>query len=139
MHALAVAAQYVLRREAGERPRRDEAQKRMDAEHLAAGAEIADGAESVAAEQHALLLPPQRDLAPQPVPRDRNGVEGRARDALERRLVVRHAEPRGQGGRVAAVPVEELDHTGRLAELPDVLLHPRRVDRIEDPDASLRA
>src|SRR5438309_4880991 len=111
----------------------------MHAEQLAGRDEVAHRPERVAAQEHLLLRPPQRDLAPEAVPHDRDRVERRAGDALEGRLVERDAEPPGERGAVAPVPVEELDHAGRLAEGADPLIHSWRVDRIEDPDAALGA
>ena len=136
--SFAVAAEDMSRREAREHLRRREAKERVDAELLAAGAEVADRAERVAAEEHPLLRPPERHLAPDPVAGDRRRVERRTRNALERHDVVRHAEPRREGGAVAPVPVEELDHSGRLAQGPNPLVHSGRVDGIDEPDAALR-
>src|SRR5919198_6722351 len=69
---------------------------------------------------------------------DSDRVERPTGNAVERRLVARDAESLGERGRVAPVPVEELDHAGRLAERADPLLDSRRVDRVEDPDPVLR-
>src|SRR5919109_151982 len=104
-----------------------------------ATAEAPSGGGSVAAEEHPLLRPPQRDLPPEPVARDRYRVERRSGDTLEGDDVVRHAEAAGEGGAVAAMPVEELDHARGLAEPSDPGLDAGRVDGIEDPHPSLGA
>src|ERR687888_2106737 len=70
---------------------------------------------------------------------DSDRVERPTGNAVERRLVQRDAEPLGERGRVAPVPVEELDHAGRLAERADPLLDSRGVVRVKDPDTALRA
>ena len=49
----------------------------------------------------------------------------------------RHAEPLGQLGAVAVVPVDQLDHAGRLAERANALLDAVAVDRVDQPDAAV--
>src|SRR5204863_1656573 len=51
--------------------------------------------------------------------------------------VVRHAKALRERGAVARVPVEELDHAGRVARGTHAFLHPLLVDRIHQPDAAL--
>ena len=68
--ALAVPEEQVLRLEAAERaPRRGQAQERVNAERLAAGEEVAEAPERVAADEDPSLGPPQGDLAPDAAPR----------------------------------------------------------------------
>ena len=50
---------------------------------------------------------------------------------------MRNAQTRGDGGAVAAVPVEQLQRAGRPAERPHALVEPIEVDRVDHPDAAL--
>jgi hypothetical protein len=52
---------------------------------------------------------------------------------------MRDAEARRERGAVAGVPVDELQHPGRLAERADALLDPVAVDRVDEPHAAVRA
>jgi DNA polymerase (family 10) len=127
-----MAEQNVLRLEAGERPlRREEAEQRMDSERLALGAEVAEAAERVGADEDPLLREPEGDLLPDSPVEDRARLEpvGSFED------VERNPEPRGDCGAVALVPVEELDDPGRFAERADPLVQSWAVDGVRQPDA----
>ncbi len=50
---------------------------------------------------------------------------------------MRDAEPPGDGGAVAVVPVEQLDDPGGLPELPDAVVELGPVDDVEEPDAAV--
>jgi len=49
---------------------------------------------------------------------------------------MRDAQPLGEHAAVAAVAVDELDHTGRRARRTNALLDAVRVDRVEQSDAA---
>jgi DNA polymerase (family X) len=135
--ALAVPEEHVLRLEAGEGPaRRSQAEERMHAEGLSGRAEVADAAERVGADEDPLGGKPERDLAPEFVPDDRDRLERRVGHAVEGRYVERDAEASRHGGAVALVAVEELDHGARLAELGDSLVDPGRVEDVGQPDGA---
>src|SRR6266545_7722113 len=106
----------------------------MDAEPLAAGAEVACSAEDVRADEHALGRPPERDLSPAAAHADRQELERPER--LLRHDVMRDAESVRERGAVAVVPVEELDDSGRRSRGTDALLQSVHVDRIDKPDAA---
>ena len=93
-------------------------------------------AERVGADEDPALRPPERDLLPPAAAEHRQEPERRLRQR-QRDDVERHAEPRGQRGAVAVVPVDQLDHAGRLAERADALLDAVAVDRIGQPDAAV--
>src|SRR5262245_24991031 len=135
VHALPVAAEDVLGLELRERPRRGQAQERVDAERLAAEREeVRHRPERVGADEHAPLGPPQRRLPPLASLDERDRFE-RA-DIDERDDVVRHAEPAGEGRAVARVAVEQLDHARWLTERAYPLVDDAvAVDRVDKPDA----
>ena len=137
MAALAVSAEDVERLEAGKgASRRLEAEERVDADRLTWGAEILHGAERVAHDEDLLLSEPEGDLAPEPAPDDRDHLERRVGDSVERGRVERDAEASCDDRAVALVTVEELDHASRLTELPDPLVDPRSVENVRQPDGA---
>src|SRR4029079_12739340 len=87
-------------------------------------------------EQEPTLRPPERRLAPPAQLNDRAQLERRPWERA-RHDVVWHAEAARDGRAVAAVPVEQLHDTGRLAELSDPLVQLRPVDDVEEPDVSV--
>jgi hypothetical protein len=50
---------------------------------------------------------------------------------------MRHAQPRSERRRVAAVPVEELQHGARRTERRHARIDAGEVDRIDEPDAAV--
>jgi hypothetical protein len=52
--------------------------------------------------------------------------------------VKRNAEPFGEAATVAVVTVEQLEDAGRLARRANSLLDALAVDRVDEPDSSLR-
>ena len=136
MAALAVSAEDVERVETGEGPaRRLEAQKRVDADRLVRGAEVAHRAERVADGEDPLGREPQGDFLPEPAADDRDHFEGRAGDAGEGRFVERNADSACDRGAVAVVAVEELDDGLRLAaELCDALVDAVSIQDVRQPD-----
>ena len=103
---------------------------------LVARPEERDRAERIGADEDAALRPPERDLLPPAAAQHGQEPERRARERL-RDDVHRNAEPLGESGAVAVVPVDQLDHAGRLAERADALLDALAVDRIDQPDAAV--
>jgi len=89
VHAFAVAREDVLGVDAPERARWRQPEDRMDTDGLARRAKVADGPERVGGDEHAPLRPPERDLAPEAVAKDRQELERRH---VRRHDVVRHAE-----------------------------------------------
>src|SRR5438876_10485381 len=108
----------MARREARERTRRRESEERVHTEPLAGGEVVGGRAEGVTAEQHLLLGPPERDLAPEPVPRDRHEDERRPGDALERPLAAGDTETRRRRAPGAAAPRTLPKEHIRTAGLP---------------------
>ena len=136
MDPLAVAHEQMVGLEAPERARRPEPQHGVEAGRLCARAEEGDRPERVGDEQEPPLRPPERRLAPPAVPDDRAQLERRP-GKRARHDVMRDAEPPGDGGAVAVVPVEQLDDPGGLAELPDAVVELGPVDDVEEPDAAV--
>lgn len=139
MDALAVAHEHVERLERAKPPRRQKAQERVYRHAIARRPEVGRGSERIAAHERALLPKPERDLVPARDPDDLEDVEGRARNAVGRRHVMRYAEPAGELGRIAPVPVDELDDGGRLAQRADALLHVPPIDGVDHPHAPVCA
>ena len=65
-----------------------------------------------------------------------NGEPGRA---VERDAVMRDAVALREQRAVAVVPVDELHDAGRLPERPHVGVDLRPVNRVDEPDAAVRA
>ena len=118
MDPLAVTHEQMVGLEPPERARRPEPQHGVEAGRLCARAEEGDRPDRVGDEQQPPLRPPERHLAPPAAPDDRAQLERRS-GKLARHDEMRDAEPPGDGGAVAVVPVEQLDDPGRLPELPD--------------------
>jgi len=136
MDARAVAEQDVLWFEPGERAlRREQAEQRVDAEGLALRAEVAEAAQGIGAHEDPFLREPEGDLLPVTPALDRARLEQVG--SLEQ--VERHAKPRRHRCAVAFVAVEQLDDSGRLAELTDPLVETRSVDGVRQPDTVARA
>lgn len=126
----------VLRLEATQSATRwSQPQERVNAERLAARAEVAEAAERVAAREDPLPRKPEGDLPPEHAPRDRQHDERRARHVGERRHVEGDTEALGDRRAVTLVAVEELDDPGRLAQRSDPLVDPRAVDDVCQPHA----
>jgi hypothetical protein len=104
----------------------------MDCQPLIPCTEVRRGAQCIGADQHPAVGPPERDLFP------RTAVsESDAGERTDRTLwydVVADAEPGGEGGTVAVVPVEQLEHARGGAGCPDAFLDAVAVDRIDHPD-----
>ena len=136
MDPLAVAHEQMVGLETPERARRPEPQHGVEAGGLCPGPEEGDRPERVRDEQEPPLRPPERHLAPPAEPDDRAQLERRP-GKLAGHDVMRDAEPPGDGGAVAVVPVEQLDDARRLAELADPVVEPGPVDDVEEPDAAV--
>src|SRR6266487_3881194 len=107
----------------------------MDCQPLVPGAEVRRGAEHVRADAHAAVGPPERDFLPGTAV-----FAGDAGERTERALrddVVPDAEPSGERGAGAVVPVEQLDNARGGAGRPDALLDALAVDRVDHPDAAV--
>jgi hypothetical protein len=108
----------------------------MDADPLAAGAEVADSPDGVRADEHPSFGPPERDLPPPAAARDRQELERRGVELRRRDRMVGHAEPLRDRRRVALVAVEERHDTADLAEVRCTPLGLGPRDRIDQPDAA---
>jgi hypothetical protein len=137
VHALAVPEEDVMRLDTAQPPRGKKTKQRMQRKPLAGDAQLGNRAERVSANEDPRLLPPERDLLPEPALADEQELEGRALDPFPRHDVMRHAEPSGERRAVAVVPIEELDHPGRLARGTHSLLDSLPVDRIQEPEAAV--
>jgi hypothetical protein len=112
----------------------------VDADRLAAQGEgVRHGSEGIRADEHASLRPPEGDLVPPEAADERDDLEGRGRQAVERHAVVRDAEPPRYLCAGAVVAVEQLHDPSRSAQSPDPLLELARVGRIDDPYAPVRS
>jgi DNA polymerase (family X) len=132
-----VAEENVLRLETAERAaRRECTQEGMDAERLVSGAEVPEAPERIAADEDPLLGEPERDLAPEPAPHDREHDKRRPGHFSERRDMKGNSEPGGDRRVVAVVPIDELDDAGRLAEPADPFVQAGAVDDVGQPHAS---
>src|SRR5918995_4492199 len=137
MHARAVAAEDMLGLVPSEDARRPESQQRMDTERLVPGAEVAGAAERIGADERPAAWNPGGELPPEARIDDANELETRPRQLVDRDGEVRYAEERRKLGRIALVPVEQLDDPGRLAERRDAFERRLPGERIEEPDAVL--
>jgi hypothetical protein len=121
--------------EAAERPpRRSQAEEGMHAEPLPGRSHVPECSEGVCENENAPLRPPERDLPPEAPAANRPELEGRAGNAVEGRLVDGYPVPVGERIRVPAMPVEEHDDAGRLAQRPDPLADACALDRVDQPD-----
>ena len=107
----------------------------MDCQPLVPGAEVRRSAEHVRADEHAAVGPPERDFLPGTVVLD--GDAGERTERALREEVVADAEPSGECGAGAVVPVEQLDHARRRAGRPDPFRHAVPVDGVDHPDAAV--
>jgi hypothetical protein len=115
--------------------RRSQPQYGMDCQPLVPGTEIRGGAEHVGADEHAAVGPPERDLLPGTAVLD--GDAGERTERALREEVVADAEPSGESGAGAVVPVEQLNHARRRARRLDAFLHVVPVDGVDHPDAAV--
>lgn len=130
-----MADEDVLRAESPEcASRRPRTEERVEPDRLARRDEVAERPERVGGDEHSLLRPPERDLAPEAVPDDRAELERRAGNPVERRLVHGDAEAGGHGIGVAAVPVEQDEHGLGLAEDSHPFVDAVAVDRVDQVD-----
>ena len=116
-------------------PWRHEPKQGMHPQGLPPGTEVAHAPERVAADEDPLLREVERDLTPEARHAHGDHLEGGIRNAPERGHVQRDAEPPGDSSAIAAVPVEELNDPGRLAECPDPFLDFRPVESVGHPDS----
>ena len=133
-----MTAEDVLGREPRERARREETEERVHAEPLLRREEVRSGPERIGDHERSPLRPPERSLAPErkvhgPEHLERGTGRVRARHEVERDAV-RLRKRR----RVAAMPVEQLEDTGRSPGGADSLLEPVHVHRVHEPDLPVR-
>jgi hypothetical protein len=121
----------------GHGSRGQEAEEGVDADRLAGRAEVGRRAEGVAADEDALVLPPERDFPPAGKSDDPAKRERRAPNAVEGDDMERDAEPLGELGAVTVVAVEKLDHSGGPAGMADSLLEALGSQRIDEPHGAL--
>jgi hypothetical protein len=114
---LAVTDQHVIGLDGEQPPRRGQPQQRRDAEALSRRTVVPRSADRLGADERPLLREPERDLVPPAPPQERQHLERRTRRGLRWNLVVGDAELLGDGAAVTAVPVEQLQDAGRVAEL----------------------
>ena len=107
----------------------------MDCQAVVPGTEVRRGAEHVGADEHTVVGPPERDFLPGTAVLDVDAGEWTERAV--RYKVVADAEPSGEFGAGAVVPVEQLDHARGGAGRPDALLDALPVDRVDHPDAAV--
>src|SRR5918992_653259 len=124
VHALAVAAEHVLRADMPQRARRSQTEHRMDAEQLRGGPKVAEGAKRIGRNERPSLGRPESDFAPEAEPDDRQELERRTRDRV-RNAVVWDTELLRNLRAVAPVPIEQLDHAAGRTELERALLRRR--------------
>ena len=86
--------------------------------------------------EHAPLGPPESDLFPFPGIDDTD--EHERCDRPSGYDMQRNAEALGDRARIAIVPVQQLENSGRHARSADPLLHTLAVDRIDHPDLAVR-
>ncbi len=115
-------------------PRWAQSKDGVDGKALLSRAVVGSGTESVRAGEQPLLRPPQRHFSPAAPRDDRQEREGR--DRLGRHHVMANAETCRERRAVTVVPVEQLDHAGRLACRANPLLHSLAVDGVDHPDAA---
>jgi len=133
MHSLSMPDENVRWVEPCKRARRQQPQQGMNTELLTGRSEIWSRTERLRHNESALLGPPERDLFPEGGANDSKRTKWRSWHACEGSYVQRHVVAPGESGAVAAVPVEELDHSCRPAERTDALIQSAAVDRIDDP------
>ena len=131
-----MAEQEMLRLESAKLLGREESEEGVHAERLALRPEVAEAAEGVSANEHALLGEPEGDLSPEAALDDREDDERRVLEVGEGRLVEPHAEALGDGGVITRVAIEELDHGCGRAERRDALVEAGTVDHVREPDAA---
>ena len=107
----------------------------MDCQAVVPGTEVRRGAEHVGADEHAAVRPPERDFLPGTAVLDVDAGERTERAARDE--VVADAEPSGERGAGAVVPVEQLDHARGGAGRPNAFLDALSVDRVDHPDAAV--
>ena len=107
----------------------------MDRKELIAGPVVPGCAESIAADQDALLFPPKRDLVPTTARADVAEREGPER--LPRDQMVGDTESIREQRAVAIVTIEQLDDTGRGTGCANPLLDSVAVNRVDGPDSAV--
>jgi hypothetical protein len=135
VNALAVPGENVLGIDPPQRARGAQAKEWVHAEALSRRAEVGDRPERVGADEDAPLGPPEGNLPPEGVARDREELVRRAGDPPGRDDVVRYTEPRGDRRAVTVVAIEQLEHPARLPKRERPLLCFRPRDRVDEPDA----
>ena len=139
VHPGPVSGEQVLGLEVAEAVRREHSQHRVDADGLAAGAEVAGGPDRLRHDQRPIGRRPDRDLVPELVADHRDGLESRSLHAVEGKPMVRDAEALGELGGVAVMAIEELQHAGRVPDREDPRVEPGDVGRVDDPDLAVEA
>jgi hypothetical protein len=86
----------------------------VDGEAFAGASEVGGRPERVGEDGDARLRPPERGFLPARNPRDAKERERSARDSVEGNDVKRDGQALGKRGAITLVPVEKLDHPGRL-------------------------
>ena len=122
--AFAMADEHVLGAETPQRPGREEAQERMDADRLRPRAIEGDRPERIRADEDPPLRPPERHLLPEPPRGDREegerrlGQRARGRRDAARRASRRTPRSRGRAGPGAGSPRPARRARGRAPRCP---------------------